>query len=526
MPRNFRNILAAGAALIAAALPAGCIKNDIPYPKIPQMILSLAAEGEESAATIDAENYSATVWLDETVDIEAVRFTEFSCSPGAEVTPNPLEGTYNLSTPLIVTLSLYQSYQWRIEAVQNITRWFTVAGQVGETVIDAVGRRIIVRVPESQNLSHLEVTSVKLGPEGITTIVPDITAGEIDLSRPLRVSVTCHGREQIWTIYAEHTEQIVATAEVAAWSCVIWATGEAPADADNKVQYRRADSTEWIDVPKEDTTFGDGSFTARIAHLQPLTEYVVRAVSGTEVGNEVTVTTQATEVLPDGSFDQWWLDGKIWCPWDKNGQRFWDTGNTGAATLGQSNVYPTDQTPDGVGQAACLETRFVGIGVIGKLAAGSIYTGSFQKVDGTNGILDFGRPWTSRPTKLKGYYRYVTAPINYTSADLKYLEGRPDSCHIYVALTDWSAPYEIRTNPKTRQVFDSTADYVIAYGELVTGTTTDGYVPFEIELDYRSVSRNPSFIQVTCAASKYGDYFTGGTGATLYVDQFSLSYDY
>lgn len=513
-------------ALVMMVL-GGCIRNDIPFPRIPQYILSIAAEGELNPAVIDGETYTCTLTLDETVDIRAVSFSEYTVSEGAVSSPDLLDGTFDLSSPLVVDLSLYQTYQWTVEAKQTIERYFTVTGQVGESVIDPVGRRIIVRVPEFQNLKEVKVASIKLGPRDVSVMTPDIQPGEIvDLSRPYIINVEAFGRTQSWTIYAEHTAQVVTTASVTPWSCVIWATGNAPADAENGFQYRLASETEWTDVPKEDITFGDGSFTACIRHLRPLTDYVARAVSGTDIGNEVEVTTQTTFDLPDGNFDQWWKNGNVWCPWDENGTPYWDTGNTGAATLGESNVYPSDHTPDGHGLAACCETRFVGVFGIGKLAAGSIYTGTFKKVDGTNGILDFGRPCDVRPTKLKGYYQYTTAPINYASAELAALKGVPDTCHIYFALTDWSAPYEIRTNPKTRQLFDKNADYIIAYGELSTGTSTDGYRSFEIELKYKDVTRRPSYLQITCAASKYGDFFTGGTGATLYVDQLSLSFDY
>lgn len=512
---------------LLAALLAGCINNDIPFPKIPQYILSIAAEGELSPAAIDNETFVCTVTLDETVDIQTVTFTDYTVSEGATSSPDLLEGTYDLSRPVIVDLSLYQTYQWTVEAKQTIERYFTVVGQVGESVIDIIGRRIIVRVPEFQSLADLTIGSIKLGPREVSTMTPELQAGDvIDLSRPFIINVEAFGRTQSWTIYAEHTAQVVTTASATPWSCVVWTTGNAPADADNGFQYRLADETEWTDVPKADITFGDGSFTACIKHLRPLTDYVVRAVSGSDLGNEIAVTTQATMDLPDGDFNQWWKNGNIWCPWPEGGTPYWDTGNTGAATLGDSNVYPSDHTPDGQGLAACCETRFVGVFGIGKLAAGSIYTGSFKKVDGTNGILDFGRPCTVRPTKLKGFYQYTTAPINYASTELAYLKGVPDTCHIYFALTDWSAPYEIRTNPKTRQLFDKNADYIIAYGELCTGTSTDGYQPFEIELKYRDVARKPSYLQITCAASKYGDFFTGGAGATLYVDQLSLDYDY
>lgn len=516
--------------LLAVILFAGlssCIKNDLPYPKIPQYILGLAVDGEESPAVIDSLNFKATVFLPETVDIRNVVFSEFKITEGATADPDLLEGSYDMSSPIIVTLSRYQDYPWIITARQHIERYLEIEGQIGETVIDEVGRRILVRVPETANLSDLTITSVKLGPEGLTTMSPDIQPGKIDLEKPLRIEVTCFGRTEDWTIYVEKTALIVQTTSVDAWSQVIWAYGAGPADVRNSFQYRKSDSEEWIDVKIDDVTQTQGAFSVCIPHLTPLTEYVVRTVSGKNIGNEIKVTTQSTEVLPDGSFDQWWQDGRIWCPWNKDGERFWDTGNTGAATLGQSNVVPSDDTPPGItGQSAKLETRFVGIAGIGKLAAGSIYTGSFRKVDGTNGILDFGRPWTTRPTKLRGYMKYNTAPINYTNTEYKDLMNRPDSCHIYVAMTDWPSPYEIRTNPKNRQLFNSASPEIIAYGELILGSDTNGWQEFEIKLNYRSTSRVPRYLQITCAASKYGDFFTGGTGACLYVDDFSLLYDY
>ena len=39
-------------------------------------------------------------------------------------------------------------------------------------------------------------------------------------------------------------------------------------------------------------------------------------------------------------------------------------------------------------------------------------------------------------------------------------------------------------------------------------------------------SRVPTYIVVVASASKYGDYFTGGDGSVLFIDDFSLEYDY
>lgn len=521
-------LLGAFAVLCLFSVLGGCIKNDLPYPKIPQYILTLAVEDEACAASLDSVSFKATVYLDETADIRNVRFSEYSFTSGATSDPDLLDGTYDLSTPIVVTLSRYQTYQWIVEAEQHISRVFEIKGQIGETSFDEVGRRVVVKIPSTENLAHLTLTDIKLGPAGITTLTPAITPGAIDLSKPLVVTVSWHDHSEDWTIYAEKSDLLVSTSQVDAWSEVIWAYGEGPADLKGGFRYRLPDSEEWTEVPESEITQTAGAFSACIAHLQPLTTYEVRAYAGENEGNIVTVTTQTAEILPDADFNEWWLkDKKIWCPWAENGTRFWDTGNTGAATLGQSNVQPSDHLPPGVttGQSAKLETRFVGIAGIGKLAAGSIYTGEFVKVDGTNGILAFGRPWTVRPTSLSGYFDYTTAPINYASAEYEYLKGRPDSCHIYVALTDWAAPYEIRTNPKNRQLFDPTSPEIIGYGELVVGETTGGYREFKIDIKYNSTARVPRYIQITCAASKYGDFFTGGAGATLYVDQLSLGYD-
>lgn len=506
----------------------GCIHNDLPYPKLPQNIFSIAAQGEINPARIDSTDYTVTLFLSEEVDIQAVKFTEFKYSPDAVCNKNLLEGTWDLSVPMTVELSLYQNYQWMITAEQNIEYYFTVAGQIGETVIDQIGHRIIVNVPENVDFKNLEVTSIKLGPKDITSLVPECHVGShIDLSSPMKIDANAWGRTEDWTIYAQKTAQVVSTTAVDPWSMVVWAYGNGPAEADNGFEYREEGTSDWIPVSSSDIINKDGAFSCCIKHLKPLSRYTVRARSGENIGNEISVTTQATEILPDGNFDQWWLNGKIWCPWDENGTQFWDTGNTGAATLGESNVKPSDYVPNGLsGKSAELKTEFKGIASIGKLAAGSIYTGSYKKTDGTNGILDFGRPWTVRPTKLRGFYQYTTGEINYSNKEMEYLKGRPDTCSIYIALTDWTAPYEIRTNPNNRQLFDKNANYIIGYGQLERGTSMDSYEEFEIEINYRTTSLAPTYIMITCASSKYGDYFTGSSSSVLYVDQLSLDYDY
>ncbi len=509
-----------------------CIKNDLPYPRIPQMILALSAEGQTKEAYIDSLAFEVNVYLDETVDIEQVRFTEFRVAEGATADPDLLDGTYNMSTPLYVNVSLYQDYSWEIIAHQDIERYFDVAGEIGTSTIDPVGHRVIVNMPLGTDLSKLTLQRVKLGPAGISTMSPDLKPGLIDLLYPMKVDVTCHDRTETWTIYAQLTETVVNTTQVDAWSQVIWAYGACPADAKGGFEYRLASEIDWKPVPSEYVTQTQGNFSCYIPHLEPDTEYAVRAIAGEDTGNEVRVTTQPTADIPDGDFEQWCqttttLGKLMWCPWADGGERFWDTGNGGSITMDVNLTTPTDHTVTGAGKAAKCETKFVGLGAaVGKLGSGSIFTGDYLRTEGTNGVLGFGRRWELRPTKLRGYYQYSAVDISHVSTEFQSLKGQPDTCHIYVALTDWTAPYEIRTKPSDRQLFDKNADYVIAYGELVYSGKMSAYEPFEIKLNYRDTSRIPSYLQITCSASKYGDYFTGGSGSVLYVDQFSFDYDY
>jgi hypothetical protein len=169
-----------------------------------------------------------------------------------------------------------------------------------------------------------------------------------------------------------------------------------------------------------------------------------------------------------------------------------------------------------------LESKWIVL----KFAAGNIFTGTYKKTDGTNGILDFGRPFNSFPTKLRVNYKYNSAIIDKVGdGAMQHLKGRPDSCQIYIALTDWDQPLEIRTRPSERQLFDPNDPKVIAYGTLIKGETVSSWTQADIELDYKYTNRTPKYILIVASSSKYGDYFTGGEGSKLWLDNCELIYD-
>ncbi len=513
-------------AVAVMVIAHSCLKDDIPYPHIQPNFLTIEAEGQERAASIDTINRKVMFYLPEEVDITKVKIASYTLSDGATAVGDTLDRPLDLSQSQTATLHLYYDYQWTLEASQTIERYFTVNGQIGQSVIDVPGRRVVAYVGQNADLKNIVVESIKLGPAG-STISPDIQAGQtIDFSTPLDVTLTVYGEQQLWTIYIDTTDAAVTTERVDAWTSAAWVYGSAEAGADNSVEYRLKGEEQWTRVPDSWITTNGGSFTARLLHLKPQTEYEARAISGEDKGATIAFTTDGEQQLENASFDNWWLDGKVWNPWSEGGTSFWDTGNKGATTLGPSNTTPTEDTPTGKGYAAQLETKFVGIGMLGKLAAGNIFYGSYVRTDGTNGVLSFGRDFSLRPTKLKGYMKYTTAPISSVTAGFENIKGQPDTCIIWVALIDSPSPFEIRTNPNNRQLFDPEASYVVAYGKMEYAQTITKYVPFEFELNYKATNRIPRYILVTASASKYGDYFTGGNGAVLWIDDLELEYDY
>lgn len=518
--------IVAGFVTVVGLVVAGCIDNNVPYPRIQANFLSMEVAGSLKPAAIDSLSRKVTVYLNDSADVKNVDVVSYTLTAGASIVGNGITGGLDLSESKSVTLRLYQDYVWTISAEQAVERYFTVASQIGVPEIDIAARRVIAYVPESSSLSQIMVQSIKLG--GATSVMsPDLSGQTVDFSQPVTVDVTEFGRTEPWTIYVSHKAD-VTTGRVDAWTCVAWLHGAAQSGRDNGFEYRLADAAEWSRVPTEWITHNGGNFTGRLIHLSPNTAYVARAYSGSVYGDEVEFTTSGTATIPNASLDVWSLSGKIWNPWAEGGEQYWDTGNKGATTLGDSNSVPTTDTYTGTGYAAKLQSKFVGVASLGKLAAGNLFTGKYVRTDGTNGVLSFGYEFTERPTKIKGYLKYTMVPVSHVKEEYGYteLKGRPDTCIVWAALADWDTPFEIRTNPKNRQLFSENDPQVIAYGKVQYGESVPEYIPFELEFDYHTTQRIPRYIVIVASASKYGDFFAGGDGSVLYIDDLSLEYDY
>lgn len=287
-------------------------------------------------------------------------------------------------------------------------------------------------------------------------------------------------------------------------------------------EYKKSGEQSWTKIT--DVTLDGKNYSAKVTGLEPRTEYVFRTVSDKEPSNEISFTTLGADQIENMSFDNWYQDGKSWYPnIDLTEDHYWwDSGNKGANTL--STVNPTSPTDEVAvagehKKAARLESKYV----ILAFAAGNVYLGKFGRVSGLGASLDFGIPYDCKPLSLKGYYSYAPVAINRTKSPYDGLKGQMDICNIYVVLADWtSKKFQVNTNTGTFIDFENDPN-IIAYGSLEDNTNTGGYKPFEIELEYRN-NRQPTCCVIVCTASKYGDYFTGGEGSVLWVDEFEFTF--
>ena len=282
-------------------------------------------------------------------------------------------------------------------------------------------------------------------------------------------------------------------------------------------QYKKVSDSEWTELDPShktvDMTSSPMTYSMMVYGLEPATDYVFRAVSVEDKDTEtIPFTTAAAGTIHNLNFDSWSDSDKY--P-NASGYDVWDSANSSGAAV------TTKPTSDAVsGNAARLES----IKAMGMMAAGNIFTGQFAGLAGLGAKLDWGVPFTARPIALRGYYKYSPKTIDMAKAPYTDMKGQTDQSQILVFLTDWSGPFRINTSSKDFVDLDNDSG-IIALGQQNTSTTDSGYVKFTLPLVYRDATRIPKYIVIAAASSRYGDYFTGGVGSVLCVDEFELVYD-
>lgn len=309
------------------------------------------------------------------------------------------------------------------------------------------------------------------------------------------------------------------------------------------VKYRKKGTSVWENsvAPQTIDLSPGATMTAELTGLSAGTTYEYCAGDGDFESTVEEFTTETATQLPNSSFEDWQTSSAPYLIYAAGGSMFWDSGNHGSATLRKNVTVPTTSPVHSGQRAISLESQFVSLLGIGKFAAGNVFVGEYLGTDGTDGILGWGRPFTTRPKQLKVWAHYTPVTIDRNNADTPppagFEIGQPDRGTIYIALLDdhtesynnKNYPVIIKTASASRRLFDPTGSdkpHVIAYGihDFTEATPGSEMVQITVDLDYYREDLRPSYVLITASASKGGDYFAGGNGSKLVLDDIELVY--
>ena len=348
--------------------------------------------------------------------------------------------------------------------------------------------------------------------------------------------------------------------EIWAAHATLHADVDATEYANSTIQFAySSDGSAWTTV--DGVNDSEGTWKADINGLTPSTTYTYKLlIDDVQVGEEKTFTTEAAPKLPNGSFEYVSkVSGESYykfydpsCGVADASYMFWGSGNgegsegvNGSASMGiVITTVDTGDKKDGNQSVLCQNNSIVGM-----LTAGNLFTGQFAGLVGTSGgKVNFGRPWTSRPTALRIWCKYQTGKINilkneslgvtkndYDRAQIKVAIGTWDykkyggtkDSPVHINTTDASTFVDFFTDPNTIANGDLIIyndGYMLNHGAKVTETTSE-WVEYIIPLDYRQLSAYPTHIVISCATSQFGDYFTGYDGGKLWIDGAELIYE-
>ena len=305
----------------------------------------------------------------------------------------------------------------------------------------------------------------------------------------------------------------------------------------------------------------EGTFSAKATGLAANTAYSYRLVVTKSATNEEEtidgvseITTAEAPNVPNASFEEYNTSGNYPVFYATGGSKWWDSGNAGSGDYGFVICdVDTSDKKDGNASARLQSANVVNI----KFAAGNLFTGEFAGVIGTKGgKVNFGRPFKGRPSKIRFWVKYNTSTMNRidkSPSGVTLSTKDYDIAQIKVALGTWSSskyggsndsPVQVNTTDESTFVNFNTDLSTIAYGDfqIKGAASAANYTAYingvekapedwtqwhqvEFDLVYRDLNTIPTHIIISCAASKYGDYFSGCDSSKMWIDGIELVYD-
>ena len=372
-------------------------------------------------------------------------------------------------------------------------------------------------------------------------LIAKMTANEGSVSTTIE-AVDAEGkiRKVVWNIVASSatvvTDEIIPY-EVWTSKATLRGTVTTALESVPKFRYRAKNTADWTTV---EATRVEKAFNKEITGLTPGTTYEYQAMDGDKASSVTCEFMTETKFQPENAgFEYTSGSSPILIYGDKQSM-WWDTGNHGSATMKKNVTTPDTSVKHSGNQSILLSSQFVGVLGIGKFAAGNLFAGKYLNTDGTDGVLGWGRPCTSRPKALKLWVRYEPGTVDNGGSHIA--NGVTDQGIIYVAVGDWAGqaaegetwPFVVKTKDQTLFTTEKgtySGDGTIAYGEKIfTEAYKEGtnLKELTIELDYNNYGgdqRKPTSIIIVASASRYGDYFEGSGASKMWLDDMELIYE-
>ena len=213
------------------------------------------------------------------------------------------------------------------------------------------------------------------------------------------------------------------------------------------------------------------------------------------------------------------------------------TGNAGFAlslASAKPDAYPTIPMEDGYdGYGLKLITRSTGpfgMWVKKAIASGNFYIGEFDLTQAMQEPLNatlFGKPFTQRPLKVTGYYKYKAGPVFQIVQDGKIVTvDRIDEGSIYAV---FYRNHDAAGNPVMLLGHDvQTNPNIVALAKVKDVKATSQWTEFEMEFNYTSdidqqLLDNMGYsLTIVFASSVKGDQFEGAIDSELCIDKVRL----
>ena len=220
----------------------------------------------------------------------------------------------------------------------------------------------------------------------------------------------------------------------------------------------------------------------------------------------------------------------------------WGSGNAGFAVTGAASgkdSYPTCATVDGyIGKGARLVTRetgFFGSMVNMPIASGNLFMGTFNVAaalgqGGALAALELGWPFRHEPLYVSGYYKYQ-AGTEY-QVDGVAEPDSTDTWDVYAVFYEVTEEEPMLTAEIVSDNF--THPNIVSVALLPDSMRVEASewthfeIPFEMKegkvIDQEKLENDGYNVAIVAASSRWGNYFRGAPGSTLYIDELQLIY--